>query len=428
MINLYDRIKETSYTIGISDLSLNGAVAGFSTFDSVYDDGDNLFYAVTDGVSYEVGSGIFSTGVNDSIQRFPFRSSNNNSAVSFGEGLKEVFVTYPATNCVFTASGLSTYSFPKESGIAFWTSSNLINYDSNIVWDYSNKKLGILNSGPQYAIDIGGGAQQSIIRSSGVIVSLSGVYFPSGNNGNSSYIGGRQLAHYEPNATNSTTGSDQVLDLSGVAKNNILLKKQNAGLVFAGPASGCTPPCSPDYPTFRPLLVEDIHDINLEIVDNNSGVVLTQKLGINTARLDGNVTSYTNIYNPTTSGNWLKAAYVASGLYGGGISLIDTVNANDSGRFGYSMYTTSSGTRFHVGRSNINGIVLDVLKIDTKFNQTSVSGSSLEFYGNNFQIQNPKTPASSSASGNQGDICWDSNYIYICVASNTWKKAYISTW
>lgn len=428
MLNLYDRIKETSYTMGTGNLALNGAVAGFSTFDSAYDHGDNLFYAVTDGVFYEVGSGIFATGIEDSIRRFPFRSSNSNSLVNFGEGLKEVFVTYPATHAVFTGSGLAAYSFPRQSGIAFWSSSNLINYDGDIVWDSTNKKLGILKTGPQYAIDIGGNGPQSIIRSSGLVVASSGIYFPSGNNGDSLYIGGRQLAHYEPNILNSTTGSDQVLDLSGVAKNNILFKKQDAGLVFAGPASGCTPPCSPDYPSFRPLLVEDIHDINLEIVNNGSGVVLTQKLGINTARLDGNVSSYTNTYDPTISGSWLKASYLASGLYGGGLSLLDSVNTADSGRFGYSLYTTSSGTNFNLGISHISGIIVNALKIDTKLNPASVSGSSLEFYGNKFRVQYPNTPASGSASGNQGDICWDSGYLYVCVSSNSWKRTELLSW
>jgi len=44
------------------------------------------------------------------------------------------------------------------------------------------------------------------------------------------------------------------------------------------------------------------------------------------------------------------------------------------------------------------------------------------------RLSTSKTPATSGASGNQGDICWDSNYIYVCVASNTWKRVAISTW
>ena len=39
-----------------------------------------------------------------------------------------------------------------------------------------------------------------------------------------------------------------------------------------------------------------------------------------------------------------------------------------------------------------------------------------------------QTPASASAPGVIGQTCWDDNYIYVCVATNTWKRAAISTW
>lgn len=38
------------------------------------------------------------------------------------------------------------------------------------------------------------------------------------------------------------------------------------------------------------------------------------------------------------------------------------------------------------------------------------------------------TPASASAAGTQGDILWDANFVYICTANNTWKRAAIATW
>lgn len=38
-----------------------------------------------------------------------------------------------------------------------------------------------------------------------------------------------------------------------------------------------------------------------------------------------------------------------------------------------------------------------------------------------------KTPASPTATGTKGEICWDANYIYICTATNTWKKIPIAT-
>lgn len=269
-IYLYDRIKETSYTMGTSDFVLNGAANGFSSFGSAYKNSEPLFYAATDGTFYEVGSGIYVSGVQNSLKRFPFRSTNNNNKVNFGEGLKEVFVTYPATNSVYTASGLQSHIAPQASGIAFWSSSNILNYSSNLIWDSGNQRLGIRKSDPNFAIDIGGNGPQSIIRSSGLYVGSSGVLFPSGNGSDSSYFGGVQVKHYEPNVVNTTTGLHAVLELSGVAKNNILFKKQNAGTFLAGPASGCSPPCSPDYPIFRPLTWEDLPRLPIKTISSST--------------------------------------------------------------------------------------------------------------------------------------------------------------
>ena len=38
------------------------------------------------------------------------------------------------------------------------------------------------------------------------------------------------------------------------------------------------------------------------------------------------------------------------------------------------------------------------------------------------------TPASASATGTTGTVLWDTNYIYICTATNTWKRVAIATW
>jgi hypothetical protein len=37
-------------------------------------------------------------------------------------------------------------------------------------------------------------------------------------------------------------------------------------------------------------------------------------------------------------------------------------------------------------------------------------------------------PASATASGAAGHLASDANYIYVCTATDTWKRAAISTW
>ena len=38
------------------------------------------------------------------------------------------------------------------------------------------------------------------------------------------------------------------------------------------------------------------------------------------------------------------------------------------------------------------------------------------------RLRTAKTPASSGAAGNQGDICFDDNYLYRCIATNIWIR------
>ena len=55
-------------------------------------------------------------------------------------------------------------------------------------------------------------------------------------------------------------------------------------------------------------------------------------------------------------------------------------------------------------------------------------GSALHYSGEELGRVSNGTPTSATATGTTGEIQWDSNYIYVCVATNTWKRVAISTW
>lgn len=44
------------------------------------------------------------------------------------------------------------------------------------------------------------------------------------------------------------------------------------------------------------------------------------------------------------------------------------------------------------------------------------------------RIASFKTPASAGAVGALGDIAWDGNYLYVCVNTNSWKRAALAAW
>jgi hypothetical protein len=59
---------------------------------------------------------------------------------------------------------------------------------------------------------------------------------------------------------------------------------------------------------------------------------------------------------------------------------------------------------------------------------SDTGGSLFQVNGNRIRIATAKTPASAADTGAQGEISWDADYIYVCTATNTWKRAALSTW
>ena len=270
-IKLSDRVKETSESNGSGNMELAGAAPGFSPFSDYYVHNDLVFYAITDGTNYEVGSGYYYSATDDAylqnqLRRFPIRTKGNTvtdtnnpnlGCVNFPIGVKEIYVTYPGDFSVFTAHGLdSAYKDPVSSGIAFWETDQILNYNSHLIWDSTNSRLGVAQSTPEFAIDVAGAPNigQGFIRSSGVVVDQSGILFPSG----------QQHWHFMPNVTDSTTATDDAFEFDGDVEQILKFKKQNSGFVLAGPASGCTygnGACEEGYPSFRALSKYDIPDL-----------------------------------------------------------------------------------------------------------------------------------------------------------------------
>lgn len=56
------------------------------------------------------------------------------------------------------------------------------------------------------------------------------------------------------------------------------------------------------------------------------------------------------------------------------------------------------------------------------------SDQSIDVLGDRVRIRTTKTPASAADTGLAGEICWDSTYIYVCTATNTWMRSLIETW
>jgi hypothetical protein len=103
-----------------------------------------------------------------------------------------------------------------------------------------------------------------------------------------------------------------------------------------------------------------------------------------------------------TSGTW--------GLNSGGVSLNNAAQLNFSS-------TGSANTSIDTGLTRSAAGVVKVTNGST--GDGTISGQ-LRAVG--------AAPATTGATGAAGDIRYDANYIYICTATNTWKRAAIATW
>jgi hypothetical protein len=54
--------------------------------------------------------------------------------------------------------------------------------------------------------------------------------------------------------------------------------------------------------------------------------------------------------------------------------------------------------------------------------------AALDVNGESIRIRQSVTPASATATGEAGEIMWDADYLYVCVATNTWKRVALTSW
>lgn len=151
--------------------------------------------------------------------------------------------------------------------------------------------------------------------------------------------------------------------------------------------------------------------------------------------------------NPSSNITW--------GLLG---HLIEVSAVGLAGSAGAVFHAGSQGQESAFGLSSIGGFYMDVagdstpsnncivfrtedsasqytptermrITSDGKVSIGNISATALlDINSDTLRLRVARTLASSGASGNQGDICWDNDYLYVCTATNAWKRAALATW
>jgi hypothetical protein len=124
-----------------------------------------------------------------------------------------------------------------------------------------------------------------------------------------------------------------------------------------------------------------------------------------------------------------------SGVAGVGVGVVDGANNRRA-----SFFVDHTNGIWGLGASYTSGEPSFVIRTPTErmridssgrllVGTSSQSGGSLfQVNDDRIRIASSKTPASASDTGTAGEICWDSSYIYVCTATDTWKRAALSTW
>lgn len=113
----------------------------------------------------------------------------------------------------------------------------------------------------------------------------------------------------------------------------------------------------------------------------------------------------------------------------------DSVISSQNGIFSFKYGTAGNDIYLNANPGGVNqiygtGAAADLsLGANGANNHLTIKPSGVvEVAGDTFGIRTNKTPASASATGTTGDIAWDSGFLYVCTATDTWKRAALTTW
>jgi hypothetical protein len=260
------------------------------------------------------------------------------------------------------------------------------------------------------------------------------VVIRSGLTVNGTIIGGSNLALgaisiINNNISSTRTNDDIVLDPAGTGR--VVIR---SGLTVNGTIIGGSN---------LALGAISIINNNISSTRTNDDIVL-DPAGTGTVRIVGDswpTSGATNGYVLTTNG---------SGVLSWTAKTVDTteVSADTSpvlggnlDTAGYNIFDNAGTTGIDVDRFITDGLLIQDNNISSNRSNDDInlipSGTgTVDIDADRFRVSSSKTPATSvgAAGDTQGDICWDTSYVYVCTAdydgvTNVWKRVAIGgTW
>jgi hypothetical protein len=167
------------------------------------------------------------------------------------------------------------------------------------------------------------------------------------------------------------------------------------------------------------------------VVDTANAYITVKSTGATLLNyISGNLTSLRINGNITTNGNiTANAGY----LFGNGSQL--------TGMNQYSNVQVATYLPTYIGSISASTVtaqsfvVSNSLVITGNISAANVLSSGYYFadgaaitVGANLKISNAYVPTSNSSVGTSGQLAYDNSYFYVCINTNTWRRANLSTW
>ena len=373
-----DRVKEVTTTTGTGTITLGGASTGFRSFADI-GNANTTYYCISGGSQFEVGLGTYTaSGTTLSRDTVLSNSLGTTAKIDFSAGTKDVFVTYPSDKAL-----LGTTSSVSSTGTG-----SVVLSDSPTLTGNANLGSATVEN-PNNTVNIG----------QGVVGVGQTVNIAQGGEGGVVNIG-----HSDFPSTPSTTT---------IFGNVVLGTYLTDTITFESPTQ-----------------------YNQGIAVSGGGIGL----------FGGATNSSSYSTNNTTGSISLGGSSGTGAINLGRSSSTQTMNIGGSGNIINVGATTGTGTLTFgrsTGAQTVNiatGVTAasttKAVNIGTAGNATSTTniaigsstGTSTTTLNGNIIMSKTATPASATATGTAGTIVWDANYIYVCIATNTWKRTAITTW
>lgn len=168
-------------------------------------------------------------------------------------------------------------------------------------------------------------------------------------------------------------------------------------------------------------------DIMMEQYSNsNNGTLITKRRARGTESAPEKM-QLNDIIAGTVAASWSRDAANTTDTWvtiGNTRFSIEAIDAESRVGSRYDIHLTSGASAAILPKLRVtaNGSLMIANQV------TGSPTAQLDIFGSTMRLRTAKTPATSTEACDSGTIAWDTGFVYVCTATNTWKRAALTTW